>query len=161
MEIFIPSIRKNKSAMRSVRVKLVDHDTNKLSVMTIAERKNTTRYTVEEIYADAGFDGRAFRLEKIESNDGYNVLICRNVRGHLCDCAGFEYGNGKPCKHIGAIGSLIEQGKLIAPCSDREPEKWPADETTCPECGSEMIEWEPGDSACLDCTAIGLTDLAA
>ncbi len=72
-------------------------------------------YRVTEFATDWG---RGFRLVKDgtagtdATSESYDVLVCRDPRGHRCDCKGFTYGRGKACKHIAAALALIENGWL-------------------------------------------------
>lgn len=65
------------------------------------------------------WDGRAFHLSCVGGQtdpegaaDGYNVFVARGGHGHRCDCRGFSYGRGKPCKHILACVSIWDNGWL-------------------------------------------------
>jgi hypothetical protein len=64
-----------------------------------------------------GWDGRGFRLDKLAAgtdpeSENYDVFVGRNRQDVRCDCKGFTYGRGKPCKHIAAVVALIGNGWL-------------------------------------------------
>jgi hypothetical protein len=75
-------------------------------------RIETTYRVTEFATGSQGWDGRAFRLVKIEGgsdkeSEAYDVF-CAAPGGHsLCDCKGFAYGKGKDCKHIAACREVI------------------------------------------------------
>jgi hypothetical protein len=79
-------------------------------VLVVHMQRVSTTYTVNEFRTD--WTGRGFRLEKVEGGSdkeetAYNVF-CSRDGSHVCDCKGFYYGKGKPCKHINAVLALIE-----------------------------------------------------
>jgi hypothetical protein len=81
--------------------------------LTVHTARASCCYRVTEFGTDWG---RAFRLVKDgtagadATSESYDVLVCRDPRGHRCDCKGFIYGRGKPCKHIAAALALIANG---------------------------------------------------
>jgi hypothetical protein len=64
--------------------------------------------------------GRGFLLEKCGGSIGdrnphdtsYEVEIGRFPGERRCSCKGFAYGKGRPCRHLLAVASCIEQGWL-------------------------------------------------
>lgn len=97
-------------------------DHNALS-WTAGERKGTGSLTVHTArasccYTVTEFDtdwGRGFHLAKLTpgsdaESEAYDVLVCRDPRQSRCDCKGFTYGRGKPCKHVAAALALIANG---------------------------------------------------
>jgi hypothetical protein len=80
-------------------------------VMQIDTARGRTVYKVVEF--GTGWDGRAFHFSKISGgtdaeSEAYDVFVCRSGGAHQCDCKGFAYNRGKPCKHIESILALIE-----------------------------------------------------
>jgi len=66
--------------------------------------------------------GRAFHFEcfggqsdRDSLTEGYDVFFARNPRETRCDCKGFAFGKGKPCKHIEAVRAIIENGWMDLP----------------------------------------------
>src|SRR5262245_1846842 len=67
----------------------------------------------DAVYAVAEFgtrwEGRAFALTKVEGGSdqesgNYDVFIsARDRNADVCDCKGFAFGRGKPCKHVEAM----------------------------------------------------------
>lgn len=59
------------------------------------------------------WEGRAFRLDIVRGgtdpeSESYNVFAAANPQDRQCDCKGFSYGRGRPCKHIAAVEALLE-----------------------------------------------------
>ncbi len=60
--------------------------------------------------------GRAFRLAKLDpaagdpEGDAYTPVVGRVPALDACDCKGFLFGRGKPCKHLLAARSLLANG---------------------------------------------------
>ena len=80
-------------------------------VLVVDTVRSRTLYAVREF--KTLWAGRAFKLDVIRGgtdpeSERYDVLVARDGRGHLCDCKGFSYGRGKPCKHIAALAAVIE-----------------------------------------------------
>jgi hypothetical protein len=63
-----------------------------------------TTYTVREFKTN--WLGRAFRVTK-GNGEAYNVFAANDRRYSTCDCAGFAYGRGKPCRHLEAVYALL------------------------------------------------------
>lgn len=62
--------------------------------------------------------GRGFHLEKMcgavgddKEATSYDVLVC-GKGNHQCDCKGFAFGKGKPCRHILALVDCVNYGWL-------------------------------------------------
>lgn len=68
---------------------------------------NVVEYRVHEFGND--FHGRSFKLTKLASEDTEDESYAVFVGDHEthCDCKGYAYGRGKPCKHIEAVRSLL------------------------------------------------------
>jgi hypothetical protein len=69
------------------------------------DRSRTVYHVREE---QTAWEGRAFRLDVIRGgtdpeSEFYHVFAGVNPADRSCDCKGFTYGRGKPCKHISAI----------------------------------------------------------
>jgi len=84
-------------------------------VLTVHTARASCTYAVTEFGTDWG---RGFRLAKDgtpgtdATSEAYDVLVCRDPRGHRCDCKGFTFGHGKHCKHIAAALALIANSWL-------------------------------------------------
>jgi len=79
----------------------------RVGILTIEGDRETTVYEVDET---AGDIGRSFTLRKPAGG-----FYCVDVRGwgaDTCDCESFQRGNGKACKHLEAIRSLIAHDQL-------------------------------------------------
>lgn len=95
-----------------------DGFTHTVGTLTIESPGHRIEYLVDEF--PTGWDGRGFHLAKLcgaigdtsPHDTAYDVFVCRNGQDCRCDCKGFTYGRGKPCKHIAAVKSCIEQGWL-------------------------------------------------
>ena len=80
-------------------------------LLVVHTARASVTYRVTEFATDWG---RAFHFTKDGTpgtdaqSEAYDVLVCRDPRGHRCDCKGFSYGHGRPCKHITAALALIE-----------------------------------------------------
>jgi hypothetical protein len=103
-------------------------------VLSIKQKRCYCSYVVTEFAC--GWDGRAFRMRKVEGQAGsdaegesYDVFCHRGRQDHRCDCKGFEFGRGKPCKHVLSALALIENGWLDLTA---EPAGDPAPATDCP-----------------------------
>ena len=89
-----------------------DNDFSPVSgVLTITGKRCHCRYRVEEFPAD---HGRGFMLFKVDagtdaSEERYASLVGPHG-ANLCECRGF-LATGK-CKHVAAIVTLIDAGKL-------------------------------------------------
>lgn len=89
--------------------------------LEIHDKKAVRVYSVTEFLPEHGWDGRAFQVEKEDCSDRYTVFICRDPRGHTCDCAAGTYGKVKQCCHVAALVALIGNGWLPDPkCDPRE-----------------------------------------
>jgi len=80
-------------------------------LLTIGMGRVRVTYRLNEF--STTWDGRAFRFVKTtegtdKESDTYEVFIARSGRGHVCDCKGFSFGKGKPCKHIESVLALLE-----------------------------------------------------
>jgi len=74
-------------------------------------KRSSVAYRLSEF--GTPWSGRAFRLVKAEAggdpeSNTYCVFVARSGRGHVCDCRGFAFGRGKPCKHVEACLALLE-----------------------------------------------------
>ena len=80
-------------------------------VVDTSRGRTRTSYAVEPV--PTGWDGRGFRLTKRAGGTDpeagvYDVFACRRGADHSCDCKGFVFGRGRPCKHLLAVLALIE-----------------------------------------------------
>lgn len=82
--------------------------------VTIRCSRMVSVYDVTEFLTK--WSGRAFQLVKAGGEEAYNVFVARDGRNHECDCAGFAYGRGKPCRHIEAMKAVIKNGWMPHPC---------------------------------------------
>jgi hypothetical protein len=84
-----------------------------VGVLRIDTTRTSVTYRVEELPAP---DGRAFRFSKTDKaagdpeGDDYTPFVGRVTRLDTCDCRGFIFGRGKPCKHVNAARALILNG---------------------------------------------------
>ncbi len=84
--------------------------------LTIKAGRSTATYRVAETRTD--WNGRAFHLTKLaggtdRENEAYDVFVCTGPKdSHQCDCKGFAFGKGKPCKHVNAARVLVESNRL-------------------------------------------------
>lgn len=81
--------------------------------LTVDTARARTLYLVREFVTP--WAGRAFRLEVVRGgtdpeSETYDVFAGRDPRADRCDCKGFVYGRGKPCKHVHAVRALVENG---------------------------------------------------
>lgn len=77
-----------------------------VGVLELTDNRSHTRYAL----ARQPFGG--YRLTKAGGVESYVVTVGQ------CDCAGFTYGKGEPCKHIDAVQCLLANRWLEA--DDRE-----------------------------------------
>ncbi|VTT97603.1 hypothetical protein : : SWIM [Gemmataceae bacterium] len=82
-------------------------------VLVIEKPRVVATYAVTEF--GTPWDGRAFRLVCLGGQSDadattYDVFAARNGQDHRCDCKGFSYGRGRPCKHVAAALALLENG---------------------------------------------------
>jgi hypothetical protein len=82
-------------------------------VLTIKSKRAYTSYVVCEFPAD--MPGRAFHLAKLTegtdpTEERYSCFLASNGQDRLCECKGFAYAGH--CKHLLAISTLLEAGKL-------------------------------------------------
>ena len=77
-----------------------------VGVLELTDSRSHTRYAL----AVQPFGG--VRLTKAGGEESYVVTV------GTCDCAGYTFGRGKPCKHIDAVGCLLGNGWLE--CDERE-----------------------------------------
>src|SRR4051794_24428386 len=82
-----------------------------VGTLTVTDTRTHTRYGVVELPVGRGFGGRAVKLSKADG-EVYCVRVGTRPGDHSCDCAGFAYGRGKPCKHLAALTALHENGWL-------------------------------------------------
>lgn len=80
--------------------------------LTLTGKRSWCRYHVSESPAD--MPGRAFVLVKVdagsdETQGHYNCFMGKHGE-QICECRGWAYSGA--CKHLAAIASLIEAGKL-------------------------------------------------
>lgn len=75
-----------------------------VGVLELTDNRSHTRYALVR----QPFGG--YRLTKAGGSETYVVTVGQ------CECKGFVFGNGKPCKHITALETVIGNGWL----DDRE-----------------------------------------
>lgn len=80
-------------------------------VLTVTTKRAVSTYGVREI--ETAWAGRAFRLDVLRGgtdpeSESYDVFAAADGRTDHCDCKGFAYGRGKPCKHLLAVRALVE-----------------------------------------------------
>jgi hypothetical protein len=88
--------------------------TGLVNLLWIKQGRKTDGYMVEDTSAYTNADASTYRLTKVDGTQ-YNVLL--DGPGSLCDCLGFEHRgmhtkDGKGCKHIAALATLKQIGKL-------------------------------------------------
>lgn len=74
-------------------------------VITLQSKGKNQEYSIDEFPTD--WDGRAFKFQKLGSNDHYEVFICN--QGHdqdECDCADATFRERR-CKHMAAIRAIL------------------------------------------------------
>ncbi len=79
--------------------------------LVIDTKRARTLYGVREI--QTAWEGRGFQLEVIRGgtdaeSERYDVFVGHNSQDCHCDCKGFTYGRGRPCKHVLAVRALDE-----------------------------------------------------
>jgi hypothetical protein len=92
---------------------------NGCGVLAITDTKTHTRYGVCRRPIGKGFAGVAFKLTKADG-EVYCVRVGDAAEDVSCDCKGFAFGRGKPCKHVAAVRGMIENGWLPALPDTRE-----------------------------------------
>ena len=81
--------------------------------LVIESRGTHVEYRLTEF--SCGWDGRAFYLTKLtegtdSESESYDCFVARNGQDKRCDCKGFIYGKGRPCKHLESIAALLANG---------------------------------------------------
>lgn len=76
--------------------------------MEIGTTRGLTRYNVIEF--PTTWDGRAFRVEKADGSEVYDVFVPRDHGFERCDCMGFERYDH--CKHTAALRAVLANGWL-------------------------------------------------
>jgi hypothetical protein len=84
-------------------------------LLTVGTAKAITTYAVTEL--ETAWEGRAFKLEIVRGgtdpeSEFYHVFVANNPQDRSCDCKGFVYGRGKPCKHVTAVEALLESNQI-------------------------------------------------
>ncbi|WP_439625956.1 SWIM zinc finger family protein [Gemmata sp.] len=79
-------------------------------LLVIERPRAVATYAVAEFQTP--WEGRAFHLvclggQSDAGAESYDVFAARNGQDHRCDCKGFSYGRGKPCKHVLAALALL------------------------------------------------------
>jgi hypothetical protein len=106
--------------------------------------RDSVTYALTEFPVGAGFGaGRAVRLDKADGSESYGVFVAADGRHHQCDCAGFAYGRGKPCKHIDGVQALLDNGWLADPRGNGEADHGPTEtaEQIAPDLGMTESEY--------------------
>ncbi|MBA4191972.1 MAG: hypothetical protein C0467_28670 [Planctomycetaceae bacterium] len=90
-------------------------------LLSIEAPRKCAVYVVVEF--QTAWAGRAFHFEclggqsdKDSLKGGYDVFIGRPHETR-CDCKGWAYGRGKPCRHIAAVRAIIENGWMDCPAN--------------------------------------------
>lgn len=105
---FTELLKPSKSAgTRVMRWEPVKDSLWRVGVLTLEDRRESQQYEVDETATDIG---RAFTLRKPAG--GFYCVDIKGWGADSCTCKGFEYGQGKPCRHLEAIRVLIKEGKL-------------------------------------------------
>jgi hypothetical protein len=94
------------------------------------------RYRVTEF--PTAWAGRAFRLDKLDGSESYDVFVGADRRDDRCDCRGFErYGL---CKHVDAVRALLDNRWLPDPRANPEADTGPteAEDQELPECFRDL-----------------------
>jgi hypothetical protein len=89
----------------------VPADATGTGTLTVDTVRSRVVYAVAEF--PTTWSGRAFRLVKHDGgtdpeSESYHVVVSPDPRQHRCDCKGWTFGRGRPCKHVLACVSLIE-----------------------------------------------------
>lgn len=99
-------------------------------------------YRVEELPTGSqGWTGRAFTLRKIgkgTSGERYAVFCAAPGGFDLCECAGFAYGHGKPCKHLLAVREIIRLGSASNEIARPAPKPVQTFEPMTPTCNADL-----------------------
>ena len=102
----------SKSSPNSA-IRFTPSDRPGCGLLSIDTARATVEYLVAEFPAD--LRGRAFHLAKVAGTpgtdaetDAYAVACGPAGEPVSCECKGFAYGRGKPCKHLVAVRALIE-----------------------------------------------------
>src|SRR4051794_24855994 len=80
-------------------------------VLTIDTARCRCRYLVAELPAPKSV--RCFRLVKLDpgtdaEGDVYTAGVGPRPADAFCECKGFIYGRGRPCKHTLAVRALLD-----------------------------------------------------
>jgi hypothetical protein len=92
---------------RSIRLSVPLNAEGKHGLIAITVGKQTDDYFLARIPADWG---QGFRLEKLGSDDAYDVNLDDDHGDHFCCCKG--HLRHQRCKHVDGIQALIRHGKL-------------------------------------------------
>jgi len=109
-------LTKPRQRSKPERTMKVGEPTNGVVAVAVTEGKTTAGYYVQEIAVDFG---RGFHVEKFSTDSGsdasersYDVHLDKAL-GDSCTCKGFIYHkHGKPCRHIAAVRTLVQLGKI-------------------------------------------------
>jgi hypothetical protein len=79
--------------------------------LTVDTARSRVVYAVAEF--PTNWDGRAFTFSKLDpetdpESDAYDVFVGPDPRACRCDCKGFAFGRGRPCKHVEAVRALLD-----------------------------------------------------
>lgn len=121
MEVYSDVIADCKAGKRAIRWVPAAGSYLSDGLLEIHDKKAVRAYSVTEFLPEAGWDGRAFQVAKADGSDGYTVFICRDARGHTCDCAAGTYRKVNQCCHVAALAAVVANGWLPDPkCDPRE-----------------------------------------
>lgn len=89
-------------------------------LLTIQSNRTDCTYLVCEM--ESSYPVRNFLFAKVEGAPGsdqgessYTVSVGVAGSPVACECRGFVYGRGKPCKHIAAAVAILDNGWLDSP----------------------------------------------
>lgn len=83
-------------------------------ILSIDDKNGSAAYVLHEVPA-RGY-GREFRLDCAGGQSDSTVLnytVCCGADGRdSCNCRGFAFGKGKPCRHLLAVRAIADNGWL-------------------------------------------------
>ncbi|WP_439627610.1 SWIM zinc finger family protein [Gemmata sp.] len=118
MQVYTELLPPTKSAPRSgIRWTPVGPGTG---LLIIEKPRVMATYAVREFQTP--WPGRAFRFDcrggqtdAEGAADGYDVFVPHRGTEWRCDCKGFSYGKGRPCKHVEAVRAILANGWMDSP----------------------------------------------
>ena len=102
----LPAQKSNKAGIRWVPM------TATSGALSIDSKRDSAAYVVTEVPARG--HGREFRFDCAGGQSDATVtaysVFCGFDGSSACNCKGYQYGKGKPCKHVLAAQAIWENG---------------------------------------------------